>query len=128
MPDVNFGELSLESGHAGALAFSNAAEDLAFSGPIFPKFRRSKVGSVGDHVDGGFTIGAMATGAIAREQASALGDGFFGIGNGAGEFLGVSYSERVGDFRFFVRKGDVARGDEHTAGQQHSDSDGLSQP
>src|ERR1035438_5859156 len=110
MPDINFGELSFEGRHAGALAFADAAEDLALGGPIFPEFRRSEIGSVGDHVDGGFTVGAMASGAIAREQASALGNGFFGIRNGASEFLGVSYSEGIGDFRFFVRKGDVARG------------------
>lgn len=86
-PYLVFVELRFESGHTGILPVSNATENFAVAGAVFPGLGRCKVGGVGDHVHSCFAIVAVASGAIAQEHAAALRDRLFRIGNGVLELL-----------------------------------------
>ena len=126
MPDVFLlANLGFEGRHAGALSLENATEDFALGGAVLPEIGRSKIGSIGDHVDGGLGVDTVASGAIAQIDASSLGDRLLGIRKWVLEFLRVRDAEWL--FLFFVREGNGSRGDEHTGAEQHWKNDGLSQ-
>ena len=90
---VFFSDLRLEGGHTGASAVADTAEDFAVGGAVAKGFWIGKVGGIGNHIDLGFDVVAVAADAVSQEGVAALGDGFFGEGDGILELFGCFGAE-----------------------------------
>jgi hypothetical protein len=77
-----FAHLVFERRHLIARAFPNAAEDFAFGGSVLVELGRCQVGSFRDDRCFGFTVRAVAFGAVGQEGDTTLLHGFLRVRDG----------------------------------------------